>query len=115
MTFIRVQPESLIDNLTEDGHELRQLPYPFYVNEDGTVRNQEFWNSQTAQNMGVNVTAVIGFQRDLAVQHIDLWWADAWKNPQSAVGMYVVTRGGKGGMGVHQTAIASMDVLGTNE
>lgn len=80
--ILRVQPASRIDGLTADGQELTQLPYPLFVSEDGSVGRQDFWNGR--------VDRVVGFMRDLAVQQVDLWWRDAWTEPERAVGMYVV-------------------------
>lgn len=99
---IKLQPSPRVDHITDDGHEMTQLPYPFYVAEDGSVERQDFWRGDPA--------AVVGFQKDLAVQQIDLWWRDAVKDPQKAVGMYVVTTGPKG-LGVHMIAIAEVTVL----
>jgi hypothetical protein len=101
---IKLQPAPRVDHITDDGRELTQLPYPFYVAEDGKVDRQDFWRGDPY--------AVIGFQEDLARQQIDLWWDDVVKDPQSAVGKYVVTRDSRGGMGVHVIAIDSVEVIG---
>lgn len=101
---IRIQPGPYTDHLTDDGHELTKLPYPFFVNEEtGAVGRQEFWQG--------TVLRVVGFQKDLARHEIDLWWEGAVKDPQRAVGMYVVTTDSEGGMGVHPTAVSSMEIL----
>lgn len=101
--LIKLQPSEVVDNI-RDGHEMTQLPYPFYVAEDGSVDRQDFWRGNPAR--------AIGFQRDLAKQQIDLWWKDAVKDPQQAVGMYLVTVNGEGDMGVHVSAISSVEVIG---
>lgn len=106
MRKIKLQPAPFIDNI-RDGHsmvEMTKLPYPFYVDEDGKVDQQDFWKGDPAR--------VIGFQRDLAVQHIDLWWKDAAQDPQKTVGMYLVTSDAQGEWGTHQTAISDVSVIG---
>lgn len=101
----KLQPSAFTDQLTEDGHQLTKLPYPFFVNEDGSVRRQDVWAGQ--------VVRVVGFQRDLAVQQIDLWWKQAVQEPERAVGMYLVTADSKGDLGSHSTAISSVEVIDT--
>lgn len=34
---------------------------------------------------------MIGFQRDLRVNKIDVYWDEVWADPQKAMGLYVVT------------------------
>lgn len=97
---LRVQPASRIDGLTADGQELTQLPYPLFVDGDGAVGRQEFWNGR--------ILRVVGFQRDLAVQQVDLWWTSAWADPQQAVGMYIVATDRDGGMFNLDTAVESI-------
>jgi hypothetical protein len=101
--LIKLQPAEFIDNISDDGHIGRKLPYPFYITEAGYVEGQDFWRGDPIR--------VVGFQRDLARMEIDLWWSDAVREPHSAIGMYLVTTDAKGGMGVHQTAIASIEVI----
>lgn len=101
---IRIQPHARIDNITDDGHAMTQLPYPLFVNEaDGSVQRQDFWQGK--------VLRVVGFQKDLARHEIDLWWSEAAKDPQRAVGMYIVTTDKDGGMGVHDTAVREAEVI----
>lgn len=102
--ILRVQPASRIDNLTDDGQEMTQQPYPLFVGEDGAVGRQDFWNGR--------VYRVVGFQRDLAVQQVDLWWRDAYAGPERAVGMYVVAVDKDGGMFNLDTAVESITELG---
>lgn len=59
-----------------------QLPYPFFVREDGRVERQDFWRGK--------VFRVIGFQASLNKMTVDLFWHDAVRNPEKATGMYVV-------------------------
>lgn len=102
--IIRIQPSEFTDQVSADGHQQTKLPYPFYVNaSDGTVNLQEFWKGDPFR--------VVGFQRDLARQEIDLRWDDAVKDPQQAIGMYLVTADSKGAFGVHTTAVQSVDVM----
>lgn len=105
MTFsiITLQPAPRTDQITEDGTELQQRPYPFHVRSlDGWVESQDFWRGRPQR--------VVGFAARLDRQQIDLWWRDAVKDPQQAVGMYVVTRNSDGSMDVHMTAIESVVV-----
>ncbi len=98
----RIQPEPFTDHLTDDGVQLTKLPYPFYVDGFGNVGRQDIWQGR--------VTRVIGFQRDLARQQIDLSWRDAVKDPAAAVGMYLVTSDAKGDYGTHQTAVRTLEL-----
>jgi hypothetical protein len=97
---VRLQPAEFVDHITDDGHEMTKLPYPFYVYQTGRVALQaSFWRG--------TVKTVIGFQKDLAKHTIDLFWDTVWDAPQSAVGMYVVTSSAAGVWSVHSTAIKS--------
>jgi hypothetical protein len=101
MAMFRLQPAPFTDQLTGDGHQLTKLPYPFYADEFGAVGRQDFWRGDPSR--------VVGFQKDLYVQRIDLWWTDAVKNPEAAVGMYLVTEDSRGNYGTHQTAMAAVE------
>lgn len=98
----RIQPSEHVDHITEDGSELTKLPYPFFVDEEGKIGRQDFWRGEHAQ--------VIGFQKDLAVQKIDLWWRDALEDPQQVVGMYLVTADSKGDWFSHSFAVRDIAV-----
>lgn len=101
--IITLQPAAGTDQITEDGTELQQLPYPFHVfAEDGSIDRQDFWMGDPLR--------VIGFAEKLDRRQIDLRWRDAARNPQRAVGMYVVTQDQSGGMAVHLSAIAKVEV-----
>lgn len=100
--LFKIQPSAFTDQI-RDGHQMAKLPYPFFVSENGSVGSQDFWQGDPCK--------VIGFQKDLAVHRIDLWWKDAVGDPQQAVGMYLVTADDKGGWGVHSTAIDSVQQL----
>jgi hypothetical protein len=99
---IKLQPSPVVDNIC-DGHEMTKLPYPYFVELDGTVGQQDIWQGDPVR--------AIGFQRDLAVQQIDLWWRDAARDPQQAVGMYLVSESAEGVWGVHTVAITDISVI----
>lgn len=103
MRVIKLQPSNFTDNISDNGEEQTKLPYPFFVNEDGSVRNQDFWRGVVAR--------VVGFQKDGAVQQIDLWWTKAFQDPENTVGMYLVTADNRGTFSTHNTAIMSVEVL----
>lgn len=96
---LRIQPSEFVDHITDDGHEMTKLPYPFYVYETGRIALQSFWKG--------SVKSVIGFQADLAKHVIDLHWDEAWAEPEKCVGMYVVTCSADNVWSVHSTAIKS--------
>jgi hypothetical protein len=98
--LITIQTSEYADQII-DGEELTKMPYPITADETGRVEGQPF----------IDTSRVIGFQRDLAVQSIDLRWADAVKDPQQAVGMYVVTQRAQGtGWATWNTAVAEVTV-----
>lgn len=101
--MIEIQTEPIIDNMI-NGHEMTKLPYPFFVDEAGAVARQDFWRGDPLR--------VVGFQRDLAVHVIDLWWSDALEDLSAATGMYLVTENTAGDWGVHQSAVRSAEVIG---
>ena len=101
--LIKLQPAAFVDNISEEGHVGHRLPYPFYVRDDGYIEGQDFWRGTPLKAMG--------FQRDLAVQQIDVRWNAAAKEPHGIVGMYLVTIDEDGSMSVHQTAITSVEVM----
>lgn len=99
---ILFQPASYVDQII-DGHEMTKQPYPLVADEKGLIENQELWQGDPFR--------VVGFQNDLAVQRIDLRWADVVEDPSQAVGKYLVTSSCTGDYGSHQTAIAAVRVL----
>lgn len=103
MKVIKIQPSNFVDNISDNGEEQTKLPYPFFVNEDGSVRNQEFWRGA--------VSRVVGFQKDHNVQQIDLWWSGAVTDPQKTVGMYLVTADDHGAFSTHDTAVMSAEEM----
>lgn len=107
--LFHIQPSSYVDNMwAADSGELFEgtcKPYPFGVWEDGQIDNQELWAGKPAR--------VVGFVADLGRQEVDLWWRDAVQDPQSVVGMYLITANSSekgGGMATHQTAVEEVKV-----
>jgi hypothetical protein len=107
MRFVTLQPSARTDHITDDGHELQQLPYPFHVNEHGEILRQDFWRGDPER--------VIGFQANLHVMNIDLWWLQVWDKPELAVGKYVVTADSEGNWSTHMIAISSAELHGEPE
>lgn len=100
--MFKLQPAQYVDQI-KDGHEMTKLPYPFFVEKDGSIGQQELWKGDPLK--------AIGFQVDLAKQQIDLWWDQVARDPQRVVGMYLVTSNAQGNWGVHQTAIVSVEEI----
>jgi hypothetical protein len=101
MKIVTLQPSAVTDQITEDGTELQQLPYPFHVRQDGLL-DGDFWRTQAV--------AAVGFQADSVVPRIDLLWRDAVSDPERAVGMYLVTRDAEGGWATWEIAIQAVTV-----
>jgi hypothetical protein len=101
---IRLQPSPVVDHITDDGMELTQMPLPFFTDGDGFVQDQDFWDGEPYK--------VLGFQKDLYVQRIDLRWLDAVKDLSKVIGMYLVTVNNKGDFGVYQCAISEAHEIG---
>lgn len=97
--LVVIQPAPRIDNLV-DGEALTQLPYPLHVrSHNGLVLDD--WADR-----------VIGFQRDLHVQRLDLRWHDLVSTDLSfAVGMYIVIQQGEQ-WSTLDTAVQSIEVKG---
>jgi hypothetical protein len=101
MHIFKIQPSAHTDHITEDGTELTKLPYPFFADDKGMVQRQDFWQGK--------VVRIVGFQKDLAVQQLDLSWLRAQQDLSQAVGMYVISTDSDGGMGVHPVAVESVE------
>jgi hypothetical protein len=54
---------------------------------------------------------VVGFQRDLAEQQVDLFWKAALADLQQAVGMYLITVDKDGNYATHWTAVESIETV----
>lgn len=79
-TVITIQPANSADG-TYDVHE--PLPYPYHVDAaTGDVGRQDFWKGVPFR--------VLGFQKDVDVQQVDLWWEEAAADPDQIVGMFAV-------------------------
>lgn len=106
-TYLKIQNARFTDWMSADPDgelaELTKLPHPIYVDQDGKIARQDVW-------MGTMVR-VVGFVGDLHRAGIDVWWRDARKDYAKVVGMYMVTAGSDGSMGVHQTAVDSISVV----
>jgi hypothetical protein len=79
----------------------KSLPYPFHVNEEGLISQQDLWKG--------SVYRVIGFQDVLERHRIDLHWSDAWAEPEKTIGKYVVTSDEHGKWAVHEAPIGRFD------
>lgn len=102
MKIITLQPSPRTDFLTDDGTELTRKPYPFHVRENGAIEGQDFWQGRPLR--------VLGFAERLDREQVDLWWGDAVRDPQRAVGMYVITQDIVGGIAMHLTAIEKVTI-----
>jgi hypothetical protein len=101
-TYLKLQEAPQTDNITEDGHVGAKLPWPVVADEEGTV---------VVPSSLLGMAGVVGFQRDLAVMHIDLLWKDAFADPQKTVGMYLVSSNTEGNWGVSLSAVDHVEVL----
>jgi hypothetical protein len=99
---IAVQMSSYVDQIRE-GREMTKQPYPFFVYEDGSVGRQDYWKGRVA--------GIVGFTRDSNAFQIDLPWTDVVRDPQGAVGTYVVTTDDKGVWTTWETAVETMSVI----
>lgn len=111
-TFVTFQPSDYTDQITEDGNELTKRPYPlsFFLN-GKIVDEDDFWQG--------NYDRIIGFQRDLAVMRVNVFWqelADAYKQTgdisvfEQTVGMYLVTQSRDHRMSVYMHAVSSFEL-----
>lgn len=98
----RIQPAERPDAMSDDGHVGYQLPWPVVAHADGSVFGaHDHWCGK--------VVRVIGFQKDLRKQRIDLHWSDFLRDPQQAKGMYLITSDKGGTWGVHDTAVSTVE------
>jgi hypothetical protein len=100
MKIYTFQPSDRTDHITEDGTELTQRPYPFAVFDNGDIVNAEVVGTQRT----------VGLACDLAVTHVDVWWRDVVKDPQQAVGKYLITQDANGNYATQTCAIMSVTV-----
>src|SRR5687768_18611593 len=73
-TFVGIQP-AMIEERTE-------MPHPFNVNRDGTVRDQEFW--------GGDPYRLVGFMTSRQAHTVDVRLDDFIADPERARGGYAV-------------------------
>lgn len=70
--IIRIQPETRASGV---------LPYPYFINEEGGVQNQSFWNGEPS--------LLIGFALPRQ-QVIEFTFSEFWKKPSRAIGLFPV-------------------------
>lgn len=102
-TYLKIQEAPAIDNITTDGHVGSQLPWPVVADRDDA--------HVVVPSSMLAMKRVIGFQRDLAVMQVDVWWKDAVADPQQVVGMYVVSEHIDGHYRVNVTAVDSAEIV----
>ncbi|MFS0885273.1 hypothetical protein [Aeromicrobium sp. 179-A 4D2 NHS] len=91
MSSVTIQPKTG-DNLSR--------PYPFHIEEDGTVGRQDFWNGTPEK--------LVGFQNDADVQHVDVPVREFLADPDVAVGKYPVFIDADGSMWNYAAPIESI-------
>lgn len=65
-----------------------QLPYPLHATKDGLIGQQGLWRGQLYRAVGV--------QDAVDVQRVDTFWDAIWRNPEEAIGKFLVTTNDKG-------------------
>lgn len=114
-SFVKLQPAQFVDQVV-DGVELFKLPYPLCFHLDGSNAYADFWQG--------NDQNVLGFQRDLGVQRVEVWWHALVEqfaksgDPavfEQAVGMYVVSADKSGDIGVATNRISSVEFFAAPE
>jgi hypothetical protein len=99
----RVQPASFTDQI-RDGQELTKQPYPFFVDRDGWIGRQDFWQGKFRR--------VIGVVNDSASMRIDAYWPEVRDQPHLWVRSYLVLEGSGGRWFTFDHAIESITVEG---
>lgn len=84
------------------GNPIGKLPYPFHVAYDGRVGRQDYWHGDPQH--------VIGFAARYDVPSVDLSLAEAVRDPQAAVGMYLVAADHAGGWATRAPAIMEVRI-----
>jgi hypothetical protein len=102
--YLHIQEAPQTDNITADGHVGARMPWPVTADEDGKI---------TTPSSLLGMVRVVGFQRDLAVMQVDVWWKEVLTDPQKAVGMYLVHTKTDGGMAVSLSAVDTVEVWET--
>ncbi len=105
--YLIIQTAPVIDSISDDGHIGRQKPWPVIAEEEtGLI---------ATPSSALGMVAVVGFQRDLAVHHIDVQWSDVVDDPDRAVNTYLVYTTTDEGMHVSLSAVESASVLTTTD
>lgn len=108
-TFVKLQPAQFVDQVV-DGVELFKLPYPLCFHLDGSNAYADFWQG--------NYQNVLGFQRDLGVQRVEVWWHSLVEefaksgDPavfEQVVGMYLVSADKHGDITVCTNRVSSVE------
>lgn len=82
---------------------MQPLPYPFFCDAaTGRVGRQDFWQGE--------VSGIIGFQQQLGVQHVDLFWGDAAQQPERMHGMFPVLVDADGNLSTWTTPVTRTTV-----
>lgn len=100
--YLHIQEAPITDNITDDGHVGAKLPWPVTADKDGTI---------VVPSSMLGMRRAVGFARDLAVHQVDVYWADAFADPQKVVGMYLVSLSTNNVMGVSLSAVDSAEML----
>lgn len=99
--YLKIQEAPVTDSITDDGHVGARLPWPVLADAEGIVH---------IPSSRLGMVRIAGFQRDLAVMRVDLWWQDAFADPSKAVGMYLVAHHKNGSMGVSLSAVDTAEI-----
>ncbi len=91
---IKIQPQEL-DDMT--------LPYPYFINEDGSVGRQDFWKG--------NPKKLIGFSAQPSTGSILVFRNMFFEKPEAAVGLYPVFEADDGHWFTQTNPIESVRVL----
>lgn len=93
-----------IANTTSGEYDVRKpLPYPFHINDDGSVDRQDFWRGTPAR--------LAGFQRESDVQHVDVFAHDWLSGDVDVEGMFPVFIDNGGGMWSHTFPVTHVTVV----
>jgi hypothetical protein len=77
-----------------------QLPYPLHANEDGFIGQQGLWDGKLYK--------IVGAQDAVDIQRIDTYWREIWKNPEQAVGKFLVTADVDGNLSSWESPVESV-------
>ena len=91
----RLQPQELPD---------RTLPYPYFIDEQGGVGRQDFWQGDPAR--------LLGFHNEPESGDIALMFGQFKADPQQAVGMYPVFADSEDNWTTQTNPIESVEVMG---